>query len=224
MRVIDLEVFKDKHRGQTCIICGNGPTLKDMPRELLTGYPSFGTNRVYLLPGFTPTYYVAVNPLIIQQFSDDINRMVCTKFIDSQHKLLIKDCYPLRSTPEKIFSVDPRQGIYEGYTVTYTCLQLAYFMGFTTAVLVGVRHEYIQEGRPNSIQEATGPDLNHFAADYFTDGHVWHLADIERSTEAYRLAQGAYARAGRRIFNLTPGTKLDVFRKSDIKLWMPSPV
>ena len=59
----------DKHRGETCLIIGNGPSLNDVPLEFLHKYPSFGTNRIYLKEGFTPTYYCSVNPLVISQFA-----------------------------------------------------------------------------------------------------------------------------------------------------------
>lgn len=226
MITAQLADFENIHKKQTCIICGNGPTLKNMPRELLKRYPTFGTNRVYLLPGFTPTYYVAVNPLVIKQSMDEINKMKCrAKFLRAEYAKQTKDAYPLRRIVAPIFSKDIVDGIYEGYTVTFTCLQIAYYMGFTTALLVGVKHSYKHppETRPNQEIISEGPDPNHFSPDYFGKGVRWHAADLERSRLAYILAKIAYEADGRRIINLTPGTCLDVFEKDDYRKWMPSP-
>ena len=62
--------MKNRHKGETALVIGNGPSLSDMPLGFLTMYHSFGTNRIYLLDGFMPDYYVAVNNLVIEQFND----------------------------------------------------------------------------------------------------------------------------------------------------------
>jgi len=62
-----LAQYKDKHRGQRCVIIGNGPSLNKMDLSFLKNEITFGMNRIYLLFDkwdFTPTYYVSVNPLV----------------------------------------------------------------------------------------------------------------------------------------------------------------
>ena len=56
------------------------------------------------------------------------------------------------------------------------------------------------------------PDENHFDPAYF-QGQLWHLADLEGSEIAYRIAELEYRRAGRQVFDATVGGKLEVFRK-----------
>ena len=65
--------FKDKHKGERCFILGNGPGLKDIDLGKLE-YPTFGTNRIYL-SGYTPDYYACVNPLVLDQFGNDIEEV-----------------------------------------------------------------------------------------------------------------------------------------------------
>ena len=55
--------FADTHSGEVCVVVGNGPSLRGVPVEFLKKHKTFGTNRIYLLPGFTATYYTSVNPL-----------------------------------------------------------------------------------------------------------------------------------------------------------------
>jgi|SRR3990167_4736865 len=209
-----LNNFKDKHKGEVCTIVGNGPSLKGVSDTFLDKYPTFGTNRCYLR--FVPNYYVCVNPLVIDQNRNDITALDTVKFIRNG------ECggYPLvKSVNKQMFSFEPDKWYYEGYTVTYVCLQLAFWMGFETALLVGIDHRYKFDGKPNERQRMKGRDPNHFDPKYFK-GQEWQTPDLARSEQAYRVANNAYGLYGRRIINLTEGSALDVFHRGDIREWM----
>lgn len=203
--------YKNKHKGETCIIVGNGPSLRYVPLHFLNQYPTFGSNRIYL--HFLPKYYVCVNPLVLEQNRAEINPLPCVKFVRSGMGV---DGFPLYSTRGRAFSMEPDLWIYEGYTVTFVSLQLAYWMGFTTVLLVGVDHRYKYQGKPNECHQLTGDDPNHFDPAYFR-GQLWNNPDLEKSESAYRLAKETYERDGRRIINLTEGTALDVFPLGDLE-------
>ena len=209
------------HKGETALVIGNGPSLNDVPLDFLNKYTSFGTNRIYLLDDFTPTYYAAINPLVIEQYYKDINEINCEKFIAARFVQdgTVTDAQALYSSSLPCFSRHPDDYVYEGHTVTYVCLQLAYFMGFTTVLLVGVDHSFEFEGLPNALAQAEGKDINHFHPDYFADGTLWHNPDLEQSERAYHMARTVFDDAGRRIVNLTPGSKLDVFERGEIAEW-----
>lgn len=216
----DWNLLENKHSGEVGLVIGNGPSLKDVPLDFLRKYPSFGTNRIYLLDGFTPTYYVAVNPLVIDQSKKEILALSCSGyFIRADSGFEGTNIFHLRSLPVPLFSTLPQKGVYEGFTVTYVCLQLAYYMGFATAALVGVDHKYNFEGRPNQEMVAEGPDPNHFHPTYFSGGTRWNNPDLAASERSYHMAKTVYEAAGRRIVNLTPGTALDVFEKGTINSW-----
>lgn len=206
----------NRHFGEVGLVIGNGPSLKDVPLEFLQKYPSFGSNRIYLRKGFTPTYYVCVNPLVLDQFAEDIEKLECLKFLGEHAHT--GNHITLHSAPTPMFSYAPRSWIYEGHTVTFVSLQLAFYMGFQVVLLVGVDHKYEFTGKPNEASLATGKDPNHFDAEYFS-GVVWNNPDLERSAHAYRLAQVAYERNERRIVNLTADTALDVFDKMELSEW-----
>ena len=78
---------------RTCLIVGNGPSLKDVPNTFLAKYPTFGSNRCYLK--FLPDYYASVNPLVIHQCKREINDMQCMKFIRSDLAKLIPGSFAL---------------------------------------------------------------------------------------------------------------------------------
>lgn len=207
----------DIHRGETGLIIGNGPSLRDVPLEFLNKYPSFGTNRIYLKDGFTPTYYCSVNPLVISQFAEDIAKIDAPKFLPASY-CFDDTCLPLNSSGMVLFSQDASAWIYEGHTVTYVCMQIAYYMGFRDILLVGVDHSFKYEGAPNQENVLEGNDPNHFHPDYFK-GRSWNNPDLVRSEHAYKLARAMYEAHQRRIINLTPGTKETVFEKGSINEW-----
>ena len=110
---------------------------------------------------------------------------------------------------------DIRGRVWEGGTVTYIALQVAYYLGFQEVILVGVDHNYVTQGKPNATVASQGDDPNHFSPGYFGKGFRWQLPDLETSERGYRLARQAYAAAGRRVLDATVGGKLAVFPKVD---------
>jgi hypothetical protein len=213
--------LQNKHKGETGLVIGNGPSLNEIPLEFLGKYPSFGTNKIFLMEGFSPTYYVAFNPLVIEQSANyvlhiDYEAMFVTA---AYTRHLLTDALPLFSSVMPSFSREPEKWIYEGYTVTYVCLQLAFWMGFTTVLLVGCDHRYEFEGEPNQMKLAFGEDVNHFSPDYFSNGNKWHNPDLAQSERAYRMAKTVFDADGRSIVNLTPGSDLHVFEKGDWREW-----
>jgi acetyl esterase/lipase len=97
--------------------------------------------------------------------------------------------------------------IWEGWTVTYAALQLAYFMGFKNIFLVGLDHSFKVSGSPNEEQAMQGADPNHFDPRYFA-GSRWHLPDLEGSE-----ATTALNRIGISVFVLRYRTTPDAADK-----------
>lgn len=208
--MLSFEYMFDLHEGEECIVIGNGPSLKDVPNSYLETLPTFGSNRIYLK--FLPTYFVCINPLVIQEYFTDIVGLATGKFVrEGSH---IEDAFELHSHDTAMFSFNPDKWVYEGHTVTFVSLQLAFFMGFTTVYLVGVDHRYKFEGSPNEAWYMQGDDPNHFDPEYFK-GHWWNNPDLARSELAYKAAKEVFERNNRRIINLTENSALDVFEKGE---------
>jgi hypothetical protein len=218
--VLGLRALKDRHRGQRCFIIGNGPSLNRMDLSPLRDEVTFGLNRIYLMfpsLGFSTTYYLAVNKLVIEQCGDEIlSRVPGLKFISYDARRWIgpaSNLLYLYSRAEPHFFANVSKGIWQGATVTYSALQVAFFLGFQQVILIGVDHSYESKGQPHSTVVSSGTDPDHFDPHYFGAGFRWQLPDLELSEQAYRLARQAYERAGREILDATVDGKLTVFRK-----------
>jgi hypothetical protein len=215
-----LRALKEKHKGQRCFIIGNGPSLRQMNLSPLRNEYTFGLNRIYLLfpeIGFTTTYYVSINPYVIEQCTDEIAALSMPKFlawrardsVDFDQNTVFIPSYPLGLR----FSTNPSRCIWEGGTVTYAAMQLAYHMGFERVILIGVDHSFATQGPPGKLVLSQSDDRDHFSSDYFGRGFYWQLPDLESSEKAYRLARDIYKRDAREILDATVGGKLQIFPK-----------
>ncbi|WP_082390109.1 6-hydroxymethylpterin diphosphokinase MptE-like protein [Ornatilinea apprima] len=218
--IANLARYKDIHRGERCFIIGNGPSLKNTDLSKLKGEYTFGMNRIYMLfeeLGFETSYYVSINDLVIEQCAQDIQRLKLPRFISWRGRQWLQpdnDLFFLYTTytgPK--FSGDIRGRIWEGATVTNVALQIAYFMGFETVVLIGVDHSFATQGKPNTTVVSEGDDPNHFHPGYFGKGFRWQLPDLDTSERGYWMARQAYEKAGRKVLDATVGGKLQIFDK-----------
>jgi hypothetical protein len=215
--------YRDMHRGKRCFIIGNGPSLQRTDLSKLTNEVTFGMNRIYLMAesrGFMPTYYVAVNQHVIQQCAQDIQTLRLPRFLawHSRDALRFEDGMMFIRDPGDLtvgFSRDIAQCVWEGTTVTFAALQIAYYMGFDDVILVGVDHSFTTQGSPHKLIESTGDDADHFDVRYFGRGFKWQLPDLYTSEGAYRIAKFTYEWTGRKILDATVGGKLTVFPKVD---------
>jgi len=214
-----LRSLKDQHLGERCFIIGNGPSLKRTNLSLLKHEYTFGLNRIYLLfdeLGSATTYHVTVNRLVIEQCASEIARLPGPKFLAWHSRDLIdltNDMMFVISRDAPMFHTDVTQGVWEGSTVTYVAMQIAYYLGFQKIILVGVDHSFNTKGAPHLMVESQGDDRNHFSPDYFGKGFRWQLPDLRTSELAYRLARQQFERSGRHIVDATVGGKLTVFPK-----------
>jgi hypothetical protein len=215
-----LVAYKDAHRKQRCFIIGNGPSLKHTDLTKLRSEFTFGLNRIYLLfpeLGFQTTYYLSVNNLVIEQCAGDIRSLPMPKFLSWRSHQLIEPCMDMiflhtTYTGPK-FARDARGRLWEGATVTYVALQMAYHMGFEQVILIGVDHSFATQGEPNTTITSQGDDVDHFDVGYFGKGFRWQLPDLQTSERAYWMARRAYEHDQREVLDATIGGKLNVFLK-----------
>ncbi len=220
-----LAKLRDQHRGQRCFIIGNGPSLRQTDLSKLHNEFTFGMNRIYILfpeLGFTTTYFLSINDLVIEQCAEEILALPMPKFLSwrSHYSFATFTLLPSISptflyttyTGPK-FSPDVSGRVWEGATVTYVALQLAFHMGFEQVILIGVDHNFVSKGKANQTVTSQDDDPNHFAPNYFGKGFRWQLPDLETSERAYRMARAAYEADGRQVLDATIGGKLTVFPK-----------
>jgi hypothetical protein len=221
-----LKKYQDIHTGKRCFVIGNGPSLKHTDLSLLKDEFTFGMNRIYLAFeewGFQTSFLVSVNDLVIEQCHDDFSGLSMPKFFSWRSKdLLFPETQPDINThflyttytgPK--FNKQIINRFWEGATVTYVCLQLAFCMGFSEVYLIGVDHSFDTKGKANQTITSNGDDPNHFSPQYFGKGFRWQLPDLETSEVSYQLAHQNFLAAGRQVFDATLGGKLQVFPKVD---------
>ncbi len=215
-----LAALKDIHKGERCFIIGNGPSLRQMDLTKLRSESTFGLNRIYLLfpeLGFTTTYFLSMNDLVIQQSSAEIQALPMPKFLSWRCHTFLEPTenthflYTTYTGPK--FARDVRGRLWEGATVTYVALQLAFHMGFKQVILIGIDHNFVTKGEANKTVTSQGDDPNHFAPNYFGKGYKWQLPDLETSERAYGMARTAFEANGRQVLDATVGGKLSVFPK-----------
>ncbi len=223
-----IQDFKDEHKGETVVVIGNGPSLKDTPLQaLMYKYPSFGANKIWGI-GFTPDFWTCC---------DDVMLTDCVPWVLA-HPEFISERFVPRSIPlphshgltvaiESGFSLDASEKVVIGGTVTYINLQLAYYMGFATVLLVGIDHKYpkaAKTGKPGHKFIADGDDPDHFkmadGSAYFTPGRIYNRPELGATELYYAQARRVFEGAGRKIVNLTPGSALNVFEKQDWSKWL----
>lgn len=222
-----LERFRDCHRGERLVLVCNGPSLNQTDFTLIRNEISMGLNKIFLgfkRLRFYPRYYVAINRRVIEQSAEEIQGLNCIRFLKN---LGAANPLPesalthfINSRPEQRFHSDLCQGFFEGYTVTFAALQIAFFMGFACVVIVGMDHRYAYTGDPNQPSQLSGPDPNHFDARYFS-GHTWDHPDLANSERYYAMAREAFEAAGRRIVDCTINGACPVFDKASLQEVLP---
>ncbi|MCH7867681.1 MAG: DUF115 domain-containing protein [Myxococcales bacterium] len=227
--------FRDIHSGQRCFVLGCGPSLKQHDPAPLANEFTFGMNGTFLLHdwlGFESTYYAVEDALFHEDRFQDIKDLVrasvsffplqleCHGFNRSNRYYYrgIQDFDDVQSANWPAFSNDATRLLFSGGTVTYICLQLAYFMGFEEVILLGMDHAY---SKPDDLivrgheWTSTGADPNHFDPDYFGPGYRWRDPQTHRMEKSYTVARRVFERSGRRIVNASVGGKLEVFERVD---------
>jgi hypothetical protein len=220
-----LVALKGQYRGERCFIIGNGPSLKNTDVSILNGEFTFGMNRIYLAFeewGFQTSFLVSINDLVIEQCMNDFLALKMPRFFSwHSRKFFPPDTYERESAPTFLFTTytgpkfatDVTGRLWEGATVTFACLQLAFHMGFEKVILIGVDHSFAAKGKPNTTVVSQGDDLSHFDPKYFGKGFRWQLPDLDTSEQGYWLARQAYEAAGREVVDATIGGQLRVFPK-----------
>lgn len=226
-----LRSLKDVHKGERCFIVANGPSLRaeDLDRLQAAGEITFAMNRIYKIfpeTSWRPTYYVCEDINIFHESQPEINALPAKlKFIPVNHKWYngvdIRDAvyfyanynrekdFPLSFSPAIDKQMDSMG------TVTFTCIDIAAYMGFSEIYLIGVDHNYqvtINEDG-NTVVDENAKD--YFCNDYDSDIKNVVVHDMRQNTIAYRKAKQYCDEHGIHVYNATRGGKLEVFDRVD---------
>lgn len=214
--------MKEYHKGKRCFIVGNGPSLQVDDLKELKDEISFGTHRIYTLfdkTDWRPSYYCAQDARLIKSsmkkilelaVKEKLIAIVRSNYYRPMKKVKYIELNNASFYPDlPKFSEDITKGVYEGFTVTYMCIQIAMYMGFSEIYLLGMDHNYSVEVMPDGkIKKNEG------VQDHFSESDVIeNIPQIYKSTLAYESAKKYAENKGVKIYNASRGGKLEIFER-----------
>ena len=228
-RYLQLKKFKNKYQGKRCFICATGPSLTQEDVEMLKDEYTIGVNSIcamYPNTWWRPKFYVFQDYTIYEMYGDWFNREGKTivfsgdplvgyvrgvKIREKCIRFPVNWAYHnyagIKGKPYVYFSDDCYEKVYSGYTVTYSAIQLAMYMGFKEIYLLGVDCNY------NSGKK------NHFVntKKEFIRTSQGARKECAQQMLAYQKAKEAAERKNVRIYNVSRGGKLEIFPRINLE-------
>lgn len=217
-----IKKFENIHEGERCFVIGNGPSLRieDLEKIKENGDYSFASNMVFKCfddTSWRPDFYCAQDFNLIKSnidlissktdeykygfFPINLYRDYPKNFLFNKKNYFfeIEDLYWEHNKPQ--FSFDISKCSYEGFTVTYFMIQLALYMGFKEIYLLGIDHSY---GKNNNAYSKI-----------LKDATTYNPPQLDKTTQAYELADKMVRTKGARVYNATRGGYLEAFERKD---------
>lgn len=212
-----IELLKNKHKGKRVFIVATGPSLRIEDLETLrkNNEICISMNKIWLIYEKTfwrPDYYVADDFRMLKDYPEKLEELesdyiflgdTFNEFWNKKHKENILKYHFHFEYSECIhpkFSDDFSRKSYMGATVTYSCLQMAAYMGFQDIYLLGVDFSY---GNMNNEK------YGHFYKEKALTSRGFEKAVML----AYEKARDYADNSGFNIYNATRGGKLEVFER-----------
>lgn len=228
--------LKNSYEGKSCFIIGNGPSLtaSDLDAIAKAGYPSFAANSIFKIFDKTkwrPTFLVYQDQQIIDGLSDifeelshncekmfvrrDVYRQIKPNYVHSDKLVFPRLVMHIRKDRYYDFSSDIKKYAFDGCTVTYFSIQLAYYMGFKKIYLIGVDHNFpIMFDNNDNIIENKNIKMHCFED---SPQIILNPARVLETTFAYRSARRFLDSHGVKIYNATRGGKLEEFDRKKLE-------
>ncbi len=218
--------MQEVNSSQIGLLIATGPTLNDVPLEFLQKYRSYSANGIFLLEGFIPHHYFCSDSYFLEQNFEEIRKLAPKTDMWLRwpyHAKLGYNARPMHRIPDS-WSFEPDMVLGLSGTVLYQALQVAYWHGIQTLLVVGLDHDYFD----NSEQAFP----NHFIKDYvknpekhpqnvFATGNAEYSKMLKKMVEdGFAMANQVFQADGRKIINLTPGSKYHGFTNGKLEEWL----
>ena len=230
--------LKNIHCGERCFIIGNGPSLRIEDLDRLEKENTLAANKIFQLYGRTlwrPTYYFSDDPFVIKtafptkEAYKDVIRQSKAAFTSTRRKMFeyrddedMKNVFYYKTVNNLAdgrpsFSEDCAKAVYTSYSITYTMLQFAVYMGFKKIYLLGIDHNYSKEKNIKGEIIENKSVRNHTA--YMDDNNfdLEHIPEIGIMNLGYESAKEYADKNHIDIYNLTRGGKLEVFPRKKLE-------
>lgn len=223
-RFLDLKQYKNFHKGERCFIVATGPSLTITDIEMLKDEYTFGMNsicKVFNSTNWRPTYYGIQDPNIYEKMESSIMQyyknaenvfvadIIVRKFLISKcfHQFPLDRVYHDNELElDKYFvrfSDNCYSIVYDGYSITYSLIQIAVYMGFKEIYLLGTDCSYKKGER------------NHFVESGFVDKN--EEKNYEKMITGYQVAKEYSDAHNIKIVNCTRGGMLEVFPRMTLE-------
>ncbi len=221
-----LKKLHNTHSGERCFIIGNGPSLVPQDLDLLKNEFCFASNRIdriYESTDWRPSFYCTQDISIIQKYTDIIRKISApfklmvyggSRKIGYIGKALYTPFKPYDYPQPPAFSEDISAFIADGYTVTYTCMQIAAYMGFKEMILLGIDHNFPVDITPDGKIITHADAAEHF---YGSNEISQHYPMLYKVDLTYKTAKEYAEQHGIRIINATRGGKLEIFERMSLE-------
>lgn len=226
---LKIKKFRNIHEGKRCFFVGNGPSLDASVLTKLEHEYTFASNRIYEVfdkTNWRPTYYFAVDNDFIMNNIEELKRLDAEYLFLALNKgLTIENAKDniiriFEYTDFKInkwndltahISEDVSKYFSVGYTVAFTAIQMAIYMGFNEIYLLGVDFNYsVVRDKYGRIRR------NDTVNDYFSGKkYSSTVLNYNSALNAYENAREYAENHNIHIMNATNGGKLEVFKRVD---------
>lgn len=224
--------IKDSQRGKRCFLLGCGPSLSKVDLSLLKNEDVMSVNGAVLLKGLRSKYFITVAKEWWKQRGREVGKIdveriffapyigieACKSPVTELNTVEYKDYQHIKADEPWFFSKEANRYVLLGGTVIFPALQILYWLGYETVVLLGVDHNYdlISAGESQRGVYVSGKSVDHFDEDYYKKDVQIHC-DLKAMERSFKLSRSAFAEDGRQIINATLGTKLDIFEKARLE-------
>lgn len=213
--------YKNIHSGERCFIIATGPSLTMEDIESLKNEYTISMNsicKLYDQTDWRPTYYAIQDNQVFDKMQNIIRQhtevpvFISDNILPKYKREKIWIEFP---TDTKYHSYDMKIGkyhakfsddcydiVYDGYSIAYSCVELAVYMGFKEIYLLGADCTYSGE-KEHFIDSGVKDRSRKFATPKLTVGYQ----------EAKKYADSH----GIKIFNATRGGVLEVFPRVNLE-------
>lgn len=220
-----LKQYKNKYIGKRCFIIATGPSLTLDDLNLLKNEITFGMNsitKIYQKTDFRPTFYGIQDHIVYDKMENEI-----LKYYENENNVFVSDrikwhskigknwnIFPLNMSYHAYkrwfhneffakFSSDIYRIVYSGFSITYSLIEIAVYMGFKEIYLIGADCNFSKTGK------------NHFAEHGVIDTTIDTAR--ERNITGYEVALAYAETHDISIINATRGGELEVFKRKSLE-------
>jgi len=209
------QLLKNLYTNRRGWIVATGKGLNLIDTSLFKNETLIGLNRAYLKDDIHFSYLVSMNHHVEKHYGKEIENYDCIAKFGS--RLSCDNCIHLKwGRPPYTFEGDITKSLWQGHTVTFAAMQVAYYLGFKEVYLIGLDHyfdystfEGPKDGDKKNVVYSKGEDSNHFIPNYFEKGHSHAKAEPRTTEKAYKVARVYYENQGRILANASVVTALE---------------